>query len=299
LGTDESPTRDSDPLARAPRQSITGIPRWVMLVVPFALVVLIVGVGFAIAGATSIDGGPGFASPTPRSSASSETAASETANPEASVPAEAAVSTPSDSPIPSPSASVENVRPTAAPSQSVEAGTVANGTDATVSGEGSAEITFIRDGDIAVVVGLDCSACSGPTVLTGPDRMQPFEESEGPAEGSYLVDVFSDSAPEQSLWLVADGEWTIDLMSWNDLPPTTGAVEGTGSTVVYLVDDSRSSRVMWEPASADDSFQGRMFGESEEDSFMFGDTEAFSEVIKIRRPGVLAIATDGAWKVEP
>lgn len=50
----------------APRQSITGIPGWVLFVVPFALVVLVVGIGFAIAGATSIDGGPGFATPTPR-----------------------------------------------------------------------------------------------------------------------------------------------------------------------------------------------------------------------------------------
>jgi hypothetical protein len=49
-----------------PRLSVTGIPRWVLLVVPFVLVALVVGTGFIIAGATSVDGGPGFATPSPR-----------------------------------------------------------------------------------------------------------------------------------------------------------------------------------------------------------------------------------------
>ena len=57
-----------------PRQSITGIPRWVFLVVPLGLAALIVGVGFAIAGATSVDGGPGFATPSPRAPSSGTTA---------------------------------------------------------------------------------------------------------------------------------------------------------------------------------------------------------------------------------
>jgi hypothetical protein len=46
--------------------SITGIPRWALIVIPFALVVLVVGVGFLIGAVTSVDGGPGFATPTPR-----------------------------------------------------------------------------------------------------------------------------------------------------------------------------------------------------------------------------------------
>jgi len=54
--------------------SITGVPRWALIVIPFALVVLVVGVGFIIGAVTSVDGGPGFATPTPRAPASAQPA---------------------------------------------------------------------------------------------------------------------------------------------------------------------------------------------------------------------------------
>jgi hypothetical protein len=45
-----------------------------LIVIPFALVVLVVGVGFIIGAVTSVDGGPGFATPTPRAPASAQPA---------------------------------------------------------------------------------------------------------------------------------------------------------------------------------------------------------------------------------
>ena len=68
MGTSEPEpgTQDDSPHAPGPRASITGIPGWALIVVPFVLVLVVVGIGFAIAGATSIDGGPGFATLTPR-----------------------------------------------------------------------------------------------------------------------------------------------------------------------------------------------------------------------------------------
>lgn len=199
----------------------------------------------------------------------------------------------------SPSATPDDVHPTAAPAQRLEAGAVADGTSATVSGDGPAEITFVRDGDIAVVVDVDCSACTGPTMLTAPDRVSPLDEADGAMRGSYLVDVFAHTTPEQSVWLLAEGEWTVELSSWNDLPSTTGAVEGSGSTVLLLTDDLPSSVITWAPAHDDDVLQARYFGATEEHALVFGDSAAFSERMEIRRPGVLAIATDGEWSVEP
>lgn len=191
------------------------------------------------------------------------------------------------------------MRPTAAPEQRIEAGTVGDGTSASATGEGSAEITFVREGKLAIVVALDCGRCAGPTVLTAPERSTPLGEADGALAGSFLVDVTTDSDPEQSLWLQADGEWTIELLSWNDLPLTEGAVEGTGSTVIFFNGDSATSHVTWSPAHDTDMFQGRYFGVDVEDAYFFGDTEAFSEDIKMGLPGVLAIMTDGEWSVTP
>lgn len=190
-------------------------------------------------------------------------------------------------------------RPTAPPAQSLAAGTVAEGSSAGISGEGSAEITFVRGGEFAVVIALDCAECVGPTVITAPGRMSPYGESEGSLQGSYLADVFEGSEPEQSLWLVADGAWTLEMSSWNDLPPQTGVVKGEGSQVLLLAGESPSSLVTWEPATASDSFQGRYFGSSRVDALTFGDTAAFSEGFEMQRPGVIAITTDGTWSIEP
>jgi hypothetical protein len=191
------------------------------------------------------------------------------------------------------------VRPTAPPAQSLDAGTVGDGVPAGVSGEGPAEITFVREGATAIVVSLECSACEGPTVLTAPGRMSPLDEEEGPIEGSYLVDVFEDTDPEQSLWLTTEGEWTVELASWNDLPLVSGGVEGTGSTVIFFGDDAASSLVTWKPEDGEDVFQARFFGVDREDAFMFGDSVEFSDEIEFQRPGVIAITTDGSWSIEP
>ncbi|WP_430868718.1 hypothetical protein [Demequina aurantiaca] len=48
---------------------ITGIPRWLFWAVPFGLIVLIVAAGFLAGVVTSVDGGPGFATPSPRAPA--------------------------------------------------------------------------------------------------------------------------------------------------------------------------------------------------------------------------------------
>lgn len=219
----------------------------------------------------------------------------------------AATATPSASPTPSPSATPEptpeaepepDPRPTEAPDQSVAAGTVAAGAPAAAEGKGSAEVTFERDGEFAVVVHLDCSACSGATVLTAPERGTPFGEADGALTGDYLMDVFKDSDPEQSVWLAAEGPWSLRIESWNDLAAVSGEQSGEGSTVLALGDTASAIDVTFTPAGPDDSFSGRYFSVSG-DPRMFGDTEAFTDSYDVSLPGVLAITTNGSWTVTP
>lgn len=201
---------------------------------------------------------------------------------------------------PTPSVTVASGRPTTAPAQVVTAGAVAEGVPAQAAGVGSAEVTYTRGGEFAVVIVLDCAACAAgtlPTVLTGPGRMTPYDEGAGPLVGSYLMDVFEGSAPEQSVWLQADGPWSLRFESWNDLPATTGPRSGTGSTVLRLADQGAHAEVTWAPAGPDDGFSGRFFGIG--DQQLFGDDEAFTEVVELPMPGIFAIRTAGTWTVTP
>ncbi|GAB3168304.1 hypothetical protein GCM10027059_30710 [Myceligenerans halotolerans] len=228
-------------------------------------------------------------SPTDRTATPAATpTATVSATPE---PSAAESSAPETEPTPDP-------RPTAAPDRSVAAGMVAPGVATVAEGKGSAEVTFERDGEFAVVVHLDCSACSGATVLTAPERGTPFGESDGALAGDYLMDVFEGSATEQSVWLVAEGPWSLRLESWNDLAPVTGRQSGDGSTVLALGDTASGIDVEYTPAGPDDSFSGRYFSVSGEPR-MFGDTQAFTDSYEVSLPGVLAITTNGSWTVTP
>src|SRR5690606_3535841 len=190
-------------------------------------------------------------------------------------------------------------RPTEPPAQAVDAGTVAAGAPATASGTGSAAVTFVRDGEFAVVVHLDCGDCAGTRAFMAPTEVTPYPGTLGEATGSYLMDVFEDSDPQQSIWLETPGDWSVRLESWNDLPPVTGAQQGTGSTGRRLDGTATSAEVSWTPAGPGDSFQGRYFGVTREASRMFGDSEAFTETFDLVLPGVLAVKTAGAWSVTP
>lgn len=182
--------------------------------------------------------------------------------------------------------------------QQIAAGPVADGVSATATGTGPAMVDFVRQGDIAIVVQLDCSACTGLTNLTAPGRMSPLGEAPAPMSGSYLVDVFKDTAPEQSVELRTEGSWTMTLISWNDTPLVSGPQSGTGSTVLFFADDVGAMDVTYTPSGEGDSFSGRVFTTSD-DPQLFGNDEAFTETYTTDLPGVMAITTNGTWTVTP
>ena len=180
----------------------------------------------------------------------------------------------------------------------VDAGVVANGTSATASGNGPSNVSYQRQGELAVVISLDCSACTGPTKVTAPGRMSPFGESPQPLSGSFLMDIFVDD-PVNAMFIVqAEGPWTVTMQSWNDLPYVSGPQSGTGPTVLFWSDDVSKVTVDFVPLNADDSFSGRVYTVSD-DTQLFGNSDAFSEVFDADLPGVMAIQTNGTWTVTP
>jgi hypothetical protein len=180
----------------------------------------------------------------------------------------------------------------------LDAGAVAEGTSASVSGTGPADVAFQRQGEFAVVLGLDCSACSGTAVVTAAGRMSPFGEAQAPMTGSFLTGVFRQDPVDQQVIVRAEGDWTLTLQSWNDLATVSGAQSGTGPAVLFFSDDVPRVSVDYAPSGPDDSFSGRVFTTSDRPQ-LFGDTGAFSEVFDADLPGVMAIQTDGSWTVTP
>lgn len=212
----------------------------------------------------------------------------------------AAARTPSATPTPTPTPTEEPL-----PEQRLDAGTVSAGAPAAVSGTGAAVVSLVRDGEFGVVAHLDCSACTGHVVISAEGRGSAWGEGPAPLTGSYLVDVVKDSAPQQEVVVRAEGAWTLELQSWNDLPVATGVQQGTGATVLLLGDDASAVQLDYAPADADDSMLARVLSavdlteQGNPDMLALGDDVAFSERVEVRMPGVVVLGTRGTWTVTP
>lgn len=226
--------------------------------------------------------------------------ASDGPGPEAQA-ATSAAPAPSATPTPAPSPT-----PTAEPERPLlNAGTVAAGAPATVSGEGPARVAVVRDGDFGVVAQLDCGSCTGDVVLTSDGRMSPWGAGPAPLTGSYLVDVLEGTDAKQGFLLDAAGPWTLTFTSWDERPVLTGPQEGSGAAVLLLGDTASGARIDYTPAGADDSLLARVVSAVDVDpatgpaSLVLGGDEALSETADVALPGVVALSTNGTWTVTP
>ncbi|WP_157519427.1 hypothetical protein [Modestobacter sp. Leaf380] len=212
----------------------------------------------------------------------------------------AATSAPPSTPVPTPSptAAPAPATPTA-PAQRLDAGPVADGAAATVSGTGPATVTY-GVGAFALVTALDCTACTADGVLTEPGRSTPLVGGVAPWSGQGLTNVTDDGTVAGELWVLAQGPWTLTLSSWNDLPPTHGPQTVTGSAVIRLADAAPVFRFDWAPAAPGDELWARAYSNpAPEEMRVFGNTEAYSTVVETPMPGVLAVRTSGTWTVTP
>lgn len=194
--------------------------------------------------------------------------------------------------------------PTAVPRKTVDAGRVSAGRAAVAQDTVPAVINFTRRGDFAVVVELDCSKCTGQVYATQSGRKSPWVNSPAPVTGSFLIDIFKGGPEDVAVILDADGPWKVTLRSWNDIPALSGDQEGSGSAVLYLSDAADGVKVTYTPADEDDDLVGRTFSavtitdSGNPDMQLFGDSEAFTETIELKFPGIISIGTRGEWKLE-
>ena len=207
---------------------------------------------------------------------------------------------PSASPTPTPAPT-----PAAPERPLLNAGAVAEGSPATVSGEGPARIAVVRDGDFGVVAQLDCAGCTGDVVLTSDGRGSPWGAGPAPLTGTYLVDVLEGTEAKQGFLLDAAGPWTLTFSSWNELPVLTGPQQGSGSAVLLLGDTASGARIDYTPAGPGDLLLARVVSAVDVDpatgpaSLVLGGDEALSETADVALPGVVALSTNGTWTVTP
>lgn len=211
---------------------------------------------------------------------------------------------------PEPTATVGGLMPevTAAtlPEQQLDAGTVATGAPVTLFGEGPAVVDFVRGGDFGVVARLDCSTCSGRVQVRDPVEQSVWGSGEAPLTGSYLVDLHADAEAERSVVLDAEGPWSVELVSWEDLPVVTGPQQGTGATVLRLGDEARGVQLGFTPAGPDDELVGRAVQDSDLASpdaagvLSFGSESAVEQApVQLALPGLVALSTAGSWTLTP
>lgn len=213
--------------------------------------------------------------------------------------------TETDAPSPMPSAgdAVDHGPP--APDRQLNAGTVADGSPASLSGEGPALVAFTRDSEAGVVATLDCTACIGPVVVTRPGHVTPWGRGTAPLTGSYLVDAAEDPDPRRTVVIDVQGAWSVELRSWADLPLAHGPQEGTGAVVLRVGDAATSFQVGFTPAGPEDQLIARAIstGVSTESgrppSLIFGVAESSVQFYDLKLPGVIALSTSGSWTFVP
>jgi hypothetical protein len=194
--------------------------------------------------------------------------------------------------------------PVTLPEQRLDAGTVSAGAPVTVTGDGPAVLDFVRGGAFGVVARVDCTSCSGPLALTDTEGSV-LGAGDPPLSGSYLVDRLDEDEAQRAVVVDAEGPWSVELLAWDDLPVVTGPQQGTGSTVLRLGDATRSVQLAFTPLDAEDILSARAVPESgmaavgTPGSTAFGADSAVDQPMAVPLPGVVAVATEGAWALTP
>ncbi|WP_146197133.1 hypothetical protein [Serinibacter arcticus] len=261
-----------------------------------ALVVPVLLAGALALTACSSSGEDPDASGAPSSSSASPSA-SPSATPEPSETTETSAP-------PSPSAEESSTTATpepefaVAPAAQLDAGVVAAGAPVTVQGDGPATVSFGR-ALVRIVATLDCSGCTGPVSLNGPDRLvgDAFGAGTGPWSGTMLVDFLSTVGDQ--VYVEATGPWTLELFALDDLPLTEGPTSGTGHSVLVLGGGTTGFAFHCRPVDGEtcraNSYTltgaGTIAGASSE----IEETTT----VDVELPAVVGIKTNGEWSVTP
>lgn len=179
---------------------------------------------------------------------------------------------------------------------------LATGSPVVVRGSGNAEVGYERLSEFATVVTFACETCSGPLQVFNTGAALPIIDGEAggePIDVEWLIDTVHEltDGPHNSLLVDADGDWTLTLRSWHDLPVRTGAVSGQGSQVVRV--DSGDVRVSFAPLNSRDTlnvYAYRFSDRSFTASTCIGRFE--SRTIDLNGGEVLLVWARGEWTLD-
>lgn len=172
-----------------------------------------------------------------------------------------------------------------------------------VSGTGNAEVAYHRKGDFATVVDFSCANCTGELNVLNTGADTPIVSGETIGEKvdiEWLIDTVHEDTqrPDNSLLIQADGDWTLGLRSWHDLPVETHRVDGRGSQVVRVA--SPQVRVGFAPLNSRDTLHVY--------AYRLGDRELRanecigrfeSRDMQLVGGDVLLVWARGEWSLEP
>lgn len=171
-----------------------------------------------------------------------------------------------------------------------------------VNGSGNAEVAYHRLGDFATVVRFDCANCTGALSVFNTGAAVPIVSGEAAGdrvEIEWLIDTVHElsQGPDNSLLVRADGDWSLTLRSWHDLPVQTGRLDGHGSRVVRVA--SPNVRLSFAPLNSRDTlnvYAYRLADRGFTANTCVGRFE--SRLLDLNGGDVLLVWARGEWSLE-
>jgi hypothetical protein len=177
---------------------------------------------------------------------------------------------------------------------------VSDASTATASGKGDTAVGYTVKGELAAVVTVDCSSCTAPVTVTGPNRASAFGKVPKGGSGAYLMTPLKSASSEQQVWVQSKGPWKVTISSWNTVPRKQGTVHAKGSHVFWIDGKHSEALFEWKRSHPGDKVQVRYFQAGKDHPLLFGTDDAtFSDSEKITTPGVLSVQTEGEWTFTP
>lgn len=172
-----------------------------------------------------------------------------------------------------------------------------------VTGTTSAEIGYHRLGDFATVVDFECPDCQGNLSVFNTGSELPIVSGElagEPVSVQWLIDTVHEEStgPDNSLLVRAEGNWSLTLRSWHDLPVQSGRYLGRGSQVVRM--PVPRLRISFAPLNSRDSLNVYAYRISDREfraNACIGRFE--SQMFDLNGGDVLLIWARGEWTLQP
>lgn len=179
------------------------------------------------------------------------------------------------------------------PDQELDLGSVQPGAPAAVTATGPAVLDLTAPTDArALVVDLDCSACSGQVAVRSVATDSTWGRGESPVTGQYLVDLGADADPR--LLIEAEGDWSVRVLAADDIPAASGRSDGTGPVVLRFTEPGRH---LWMTADAEVTARAVPLSGAEQ-SRSFGADGGVEQTVELAGPVLVGLDTVGAWSAQ-